>query len=67
MNQLTKVFSCNDVRMIEENRTLIFLRNDVLKTLGYKESNKAITSHFKDEGMHAAYSSPNQRSLAARQ
>lgn len=51
MNQLTKVFNGNDIRMMEENSTLLFVASDVAKTLGYKEPHKAVTRHCKGEGM----------------
>lgn len=51
MNQLTKVFNGNDIRMVEENSTLLFVASDVAKTLGYKEPHKAVNRHCKGEGM----------------
>lgn len=47
MNQLTKVFNGNDIRVIEENGSPLFVAVDVAFTLGYQKPNNAINRHCK--------------------
>lgn len=47
MNQLTKVFEGNEIRVIEENSTPLFVASDVAKVLGYKRPNDAVNQHCK--------------------
>lgn len=51
MNQLTKVFEGNYIRMIGDSKTPLFVASDVAKALGYKEPHKAVNRHCKGEGM----------------
>ncbi len=47
MNQLTKVFKGNNIRMVEENGSPLFVAVDVAFTLGYQKPNNAINRHCK--------------------
>ena len=47
MNQLTKVFEGQEVRMLEENGQPMFVASDVAKVLGYTNLSKAINDHCK--------------------
>jgi len=51
MNQLTKVFEGNSIRMIGDSKAPLFVASDVAKALGYKEPHKAVNRHCKGEGM----------------
>ncbi|MCY1690707.1 BRO family protein [Exiguobacterium sp. SL14] len=51
MNQLTKIFNGNTIRMIGDSKTPLFVATDVAKALGYKEPHKAVNRHCKGEGM----------------
>lgn len=50
MNQLTKVFEGNEIRIMENEGVVLFVASDVAKTLGYKEPHKAVSRHCKGEG-----------------
>lgn len=52
MNQLTKVFDGNEIRMIGNNATPLFVASDVAKALGYKEPHKAVNRHCKGGMKH---------------
>ncbi|WP_214857965.1 BRO family protein [Exiguobacterium sp. s191] len=47
MSQLTKVFNGNNIRMVEEKGTPLFVAVDVAFTLGYQKPNNAINRHCK--------------------
>lgn len=47
MNQLTKVFDGQEVRLLEENGQPMFIASDVAKILGYTNTSKAINDHCK--------------------
>lgn len=51
MNQLTKVFEGNFIRMIGDKTNPLFVASDVAKALGYKEPHKAVNRHCKGEGI----------------
>lgn len=51
MNQLTKIFKGNEIRMIQADKNPLFVASDVAKALGYKEPHKAVNRHCKGEGM----------------
>lgn len=52
MNQLTKVFEGNSIRMIGDSKTPLFVASDVAKALGYKEPHKAVNRHCKGGMKH---------------
>lgn len=47
MNEMTKVFEGNEIRIVEDNGMALFVASDVAKTLGYKEPHKAVSRHCK--------------------
>lgn len=51
MNQVTKIFDGNSIRMIGDSTIPLFVASDVAKALGYKEPHKAVNRHCKGEGM----------------
>ncbi len=52
MNQLTKIFDGNSIRMIGDNKIPLFVASDVAKALGYKEPHKAVNRHCKGGMKH---------------
>lgn len=52
MNQLTKIFEGNSIRMIGDRQTPLFVASDVAKALGYKEPHKAVNRHCKGGMKH---------------
>ncbi|WP_215115395.1 BRO family protein [Exiguobacterium sp. s80] len=52
MNQLTKIFEGNEIRMIQKNKIPLFVASDVAKVLGYKEPHKAVSRHCKGGMKH---------------
>lgn len=52
MNQLTKVFEGNSIRMIGDTKAPLFVASDIAKALGYKEPHKAVNRHCKGGMKH---------------
>lgn len=52
MNQLTKIFDGNSIRMIGDSKIPLFVASDVAKALGYKEPHKAVNRHCKGGMKH---------------
>ncbi|TCI25537.1 hypothetical protein EVJ32_09440 [Exiguobacterium sp. SH5S4] len=47
MNQLTKTFEGQNIRVVGEGEKILFVASDVAKALGYKRPNDAINQHCK--------------------